>query len=484
MDTEYIDIHCHPSLKPYSKSFKYTPPKRNALDAGRKNSIWHYSPPTVLEKFVNRMVTLTKFTQTDLTALAKAKSKVVIVSLYPFEKHFLSKRLVGWKGLTDLLVNLAASVSQSRIDHVLRHTDYFEDLEDEYSFYLQLHNQVQKLDEVYYTYRLVKNYSEIEANLQCETPNRKIINIVLSIEGGHAFNSGLDMLKDTANPVEIKQNVQEVKNWVHRPLFLTLAHHFYNELCGHARSISIGALKGNQNRGLGTGITPLGFEVIELLLDNTNGRRIPIDVKHMSKDARKSYYGLLDTTYVQENIPVIASHGAANGMRSIVQDDKTDYPERAGQFNDIAINFYDDEFVRIAKSNGIFGIQLDERRIGSPKAIRESKIYFPNKRKQLQKKSVLVWRQIEHVAEVLDSNGLFCWGIQCIGSDFDGIVDPINGFWTAENIKDLGEELLNRAREYLDDNRHKLQSFNQISSEAVVERVLRLNALEFIRRTY
>ena len=292
------------------------------------------------------------------------------------------------------------------------------------------------------------------------------------------------MLKDTANPAEIKQNVQVVKNWEHRPLFLTLAHHFYNELCGHARSISIGALRNNQNRGLGTGITPLGFEVIELLLDNTNGKRIPIDVKHMSKDARKSYYGLLETTYAQENIPVIASHGAANGMRSIVEEDKTDYPERAHHFNNIAINFYDDEFVRIAKSNGIFGIQLDERRIGSPKAIRKSKIYFPNKRKQLQKKSLLVWRQIEHVAEVLDSKGLFCWGIQCIGSDFDGIVDPINGFWTAENIKDLGEELLNRAREYLDDNRHNLQSFNQISSEAVVERVLRLNALEFIRRTY
>lgn len=187
MDTAYIDIHCHPSLKPYSKSFKYTPPKRNELDAGRKNSIWHYSPPTVLEKFVNRMVTLTKFTQTDLTALAKAKSKVVIVSLYPFEKHFLSKRLVGWKGITDLLVNLAASVSQSRIDHILRHTDYFGDLESEYSFYLQLHNQVQKIDEVYYTYRLVKNYLEIEANLQSETPNRKIINIVLSIEGRSCF---------------------------------------------------------------------------------------------------------------------------------------------------------------------------------------------------------------------------------------------------------------------------------------------------------
>lgn len=484
METHYVDLHCHPSLKPYSKSFKYDPTKKNELDAGRKNSIWHYSPPNVLEKFINRLVTLTKFSQTDMTALARAKSKVVIVSLYPFEKHFLSKRIAGWKGLTDVLVNLAASVSQSRIDHVLRHADYFEDLESEYDFYMQLHNQVQKIDGVVYTYRVVKSYAEIETNFNRETDTQKIINILLTIEGGHSFNSGLDMDKNTAKPAEIKENVQKVKNWEHRPLFLTFAHHFYNELCGHARSISIGALRDNQNRGMNTGITPLGFEVIDLLLDNTEGKRIPLDVKHMSKDARKSYYGLLDTQYAHEQIPLIASHGAANGMRSIIETDVTDYPERAVQFNDIDINFYDDEFVRIAKTKGIFGIQLDERRIGSPKAIKKSKIYFPNKRKQLRKKSLLVWRQIEHVAEVLNAEGMFCWGIQSIGSDFDGIVNPIKGFWTAENIKDLGEELINRANDYLKLHRTELENFNRLSAEAIVQRVLRDNAMDFIKANY
>ena len=164
METHYIDIHCHPSLKPYSKSFKYTPQKQNELNPGRKNSIWHYSPPNFLEKFVNRIVTLTKFTQTDMTALAKAKTKVVIVSLYPFEKHFLSRRVWGWKGLTDVLVNLAASISQSRIDYVLSHNNYFDDLISEYEFLLQLDNQVVKLKDTYYTYRIASSFSEIEAN--------------------------------------------------------------------------------------------------------------------------------------------------------------------------------------------------------------------------------------------------------------------------------------------------------------------------------
>ena len=243
-------------------------------------------------------------------------------------------------------------------------------------------------------------------------------------------------------------------------------------------------LKKNQDRGLNSGITELGFKAIDLLLDNTGGKRIPIDVKHLSTASRKAYYNLLDTKYVSEKIPIIASHGACNGKHSIAQWNHTDFPEHEEWFCDIDINFYDSELIRIAKSNGIFGIQLDERRIGSKKAISESKMIFPNKRKQLNKKALLVWRQIQHIAEVLDKEGLFCWGIQSIGSDFDGIVNPINGLWTAENMKDLSEELLNHAENYLLKNLIKLNDFNRINAETIVERVMQDNAMEFIKRNY
>ncbi len=484
METHYVDLHCHPSLKSYSKSYKYNPAKQNVLDPDRKNSIWYYSPPNILEKFINRIMTLTKFTQTDMTSLAKSKSKVVVVALYPFEKHFLSKRIWGWKRLTDVLVNLASSVSQKRIDHVVRHQDYFEDLMAEYDFFKQLENEIQRIEDVVYTYRLVSNYSEIEANIAQSTDTRQIINIITTIEGGHAFNTGLDLNRNTANETSVLENIRKVKGWTHRPLFLTLAHHFYNELCGHASSISVGALRENQSRGLNTGITELGMKAIELLLDNTLGKRIPIDVKHMSTTSRKAYYNLLDTKYADQNIPVIASHGAANGKRSIIQWDKVDFPEMASNFNDIDINFYDSEIIRFAKSKGIMGLQLDERRIGSKKAIQKSKTIFPNRRKQLRKKSLLVWRQIEHAAEVLDKEGLFCWGVQAIGSDFDGIVNPIKGLWTSENIKDLGEELFIHAKLYMEKNKDRLNEFNRISPEHIVERVLHENAMEFIKQNY
>ena len=430
------------------------------------------------------MVTLTKFTQTDMTALAHSGSKVVIVSLYPFEKHFLSKRIFGWKGITDVLVNLAASISQSRIDQVLRHDDYFEDLQSEYDFYQQLENEVHQVDGLYYTYRLVHSYAEIEQNNSQETETKRIINIVLSIEGGHAFNTGLNMDENTADAAEVLENLKRVKAWRHKPAFITFAHHFYNELCGHARSISIGALRDNQNRGLNTDITELGMQVIRELLSTANGPRIPLDIKHMSTASRKTYYNLLDTEFTDEKIPVIASHGAVNGYRSIVEWDQSDYPDKAQYFNNIDINFYDEELIRIGNSNGMFGIQLDERRIGSKKAINASKIYFPNKRKQLKKKSLLVWRQVEYIAVVLNKEGLFCWGIQAIGSDFDGIVNPIKGLWTAENIKDLGEEMVHHAAYFLSTHRDELKDFNRISAETIVERVLHGNAMEFLQHHF
>lgn len=483
MKPSYIDLHCHPSLKPYGKSFKYQPPKQNHLNSGRKNSIWHYSPPNFLERQVSRLLTLTKFTQTDITTLAKANCNITVMSLYPFEKHFLKDKMLGFKFVSDILVNLAAGVSQKRIDNLRNHNSYFQDLVDEYNYYMQLHNMAQIIDGITYTYRLVNNYADIQNNINSSTNTRKIISLVNSIEGAHAFETGLHRDKNTANEATVLKNIETVKNWEYKPFFITLAHHFYNEICGHARSISIGLIKKQQNRGLNSDITELGFKVIDILLDNSQGKRMLIDVKHMSTASRKTYYQLLETKYANENIPIIVSHGALNGKRSIVEWDKIDL-KLSKEFSDIDINFYDAEIVRIAKSNGIFGLQLDERRIGSKKAIRSSRIYWPSKKRRSRNKSTLIWNQVQHIAELLDKNGLFSWGTVAIGSDFDGIINPIKGLWTAENIADIKPYLVEKAEEYLKENSSKLQAQNQISAQEIIDRLLFVNANEFLKHNF
>lgn len=483
MGNSYIDLHCHPSLKPFGKSFKYEPQKLNNLNSGRKNSIWHYSPPNFLERQVNRVITLTKFTQTDMTALARANCTIVVISLYPFEKHFLKDKILGLKGISDLLVNLAAGVSQKRIDNLRNHNSYFQDLNDEYNYYMQLHNYAQVIKGVTFTYRMVRNYADISNNLNSSTSDRRIISLVPTIEGAHAFETGLEKDVNTADEVTVLNNIETVKNWEHKPLFITLAHHFYNEICGHARSINIGAIKDNQNRGLDTGVTELGFKVIDKLLDNSNNKRILIDIKHMSKASRATFYNLLDTTYVDEQIPIIVSHGAANGRRSI-EEPNISSGEQSQYFREDGINFYDSEILRIAKSKGIFGLQLDERRIANKKAVQSSRIYWPSRKRMYRNKSDLVWRQIRHVAELPDRNGLFCWETMAIGSDFDGIVNPIKGLWTAENLEDIKPFLIEKAENYLNVHKLQLQPQNQISANDIINRVLFINANEFLQRNF
>lgn len=483
MEPSYIDLHCHPALKPYSKSFKYNPQKQNVLDANRKNSIWHYSPPNFLERQVNKLLTLTKFTQVDFTALAKANCDVVVVSLYPFEKHFLNKRLIGFKFMSDILVNLAAGISHKRVDYIRSHNSYFEDLNDEYNYYLQLNNFAQKINNIHYTYRLTKNYSDIITNRSQSSANRKIISIIPTIEGAHAFETGLDKNKNTANPTVVINNITTVKQWMYPPLFITLAHHFYNEICGHARSITIGLIKDNQTRGLNTDITELGWNVIKTLLDNTNGKRILIDVKHMSVTARQSYYNFLETNYTNNNIPIIVSHGGVNGKRSIEQQTISDY-DKDGNFMTADINFFDSEIIKIAKSNGLFGIQLDQRRIGSKSAIARSKVYFPSNKTRLKRKTLLIWRQVKHCALVINSQNLYCWSTVAIGSDFDGIINPMKGIWTSENIKDIKEHLIYHANNFLKDYAEDLLEINKISAKEIVERVLFINITQFLEKNY
>jgi len=483
MSDSYIDLHCHPSLKPYGKSFKYKPPKQNRLNRDRKNSIWHYSPPNLLERQVNKLLTLTKFTQTDLTALAKANCNIVVISLYPFEKHFLKDKILGFKFISDILVNLAAGVSQKRIDNLRNHNSYFQDLKDEYDYYMQLHNMAQIIDGITFTYRMVNSYADIKKNISASSSNRKVISLVPTIEGGHAFETGLDRDKNTADEATVLNNIETVKNWEHKPFFITLAHHFYNEICGHARSINIGLIKKQQNRGLDNDISDLGFKVIDRLLDNTQGKRILIDVKHMSTASRKTYYQLLETKYASEHIPIIVSHGAVNGKRSIVEWEKSD-SKLSKEFSDVDINFYDSEILRIAKSKGIFGLQLDERRIGSKSAVKSSRIYWPNKKRRYKNKSELIWNQVQQIAEILDKNNLFCWETAAIGSDFDGIINPIKGLWTAENIKDIELYLVEKAEDYLEKNKLNLQPKNQISASEIIDRLLFINADTFLKRNF
>ena len=309
----YIDLHVHPSLKPFGKSFAKNPIGQNTPRRRSSNSIWHYNPPSVIDKAFNIVSSLTKFSQADMTTLCYGDATVAFVSLYPLEKGFvLGKPGSGFGG--DILKDLIMGIGRERIDYLQKMPDYFTDLELAYEYYKQLDGRVIQLEGEKCRYKIVSHFDEIVLD---SVDPVKTIYLILTIEGASVFNTGLELMNRKLDKDEVRRNIKKVKNWEHRLFFLGMAHHFYNELCGHAQSLhGIPAWSGNQKNGMNTGFTPFGIEVLHKLLDNTDGKRILIDIKHFSVKSRKEYYDILDNDYRSENIPLIVSHGAVNGLRS------------------------------------------------------------------------------------------------------------------------------------------------------------------------
>lgn len=479
METPFIDLHIHPAMKPMGKSFNRNPGINNR-NKNSTDSIWYYDPPTRLDKLANITTSMTKFRQSDFTTLAKGGAEIVCVVLGGPEKGFVMNRL-GTRLPGDVMLNLITGLGKKRIDHIQSMPDYFTDLEREYSYYSQLDNHRVQIDGKWHRYNIISRFNEISENYD---PEVKTISVILTLEGLHAFNSGLQRMGRQVNEDEVLANVAKVKQWDNRMFFIGLAHHFGNEMVGHARSLNgIAAKFCDQSEGLNEGFSSVGWKVVHALLDDTNGRRILIDLKHLSVKARNEYYNFLKEEHSDEVIPLIVSHGAVNGLRSFmekVEDDKYNF----GKFQPDDINFFDDEIIRVATSGGLFGIQFDERRVASDSELKKNNLNL-NRRKMLFYQSKLVWNQIQHIAVVLDSKDQFAWGIQCIGSDNDGLVNPLNGYWTSEDMPLFDSYLEKHAYNFISSPQSEtLKDYNRLNASEIVERFMRGNAFHFLKKNF
>ena len=100
-------------------------------------------------------------------------------------------------------------------------------------------------------------------------------------------------------------------------------------------------------------------------------------------------------------------------------------------------------------------------------------------------RSELLWKQVQYIAELLDDKGLYAWGNMAIGSDYDGLVDPLNSFWSAEQYDDLASFLERHAYNYFKEHAGRIKnSFNKISADEVVNNIFRDNGWKFLKRWF
>lgn len=475
----YIDFHCHPALKPFGKSFRSIPVGLQRPHRSNKTSLWYYDPPNLADKLLNYTARLTKFSQANGQSLVKGGVSVICASLYPLEKGFVNNAIKS-DVLSDLLLDLATGLGKARIDYLQQMDDYFGDLLLEYAFYRQQNGRIINLPEGRFCYRLVRDYSEIENYRKADSTAPQTICVILSIEGLHVLNTGLDT---DPRPDEVLRRLREIKQWEYPPFFITVAHHFWNHICGHAPSLT-GIVKRStdQSKGLNTGITPLGKQVLTAMLSDQQGPVILPDLKHMSVRAREALYALRESGELgNRDFPLLISHGACNGLKSF-QDPNPGGLQTSELLNPATINFFDEEIIRLAQSDGLIGLQLDERRIASQQTLQQiSRSLYRNK--IMHYRSELLWRQIQHIAQTLDRAGLFAWNCMAIGSDFDGIIDSLNGFWTAEELPYLADFTERHAYNYLKTAAWTVPE-NRINADEVIQRVFAENGLRFLKNHF
>lgn len=468
-----IDIHVHSTLKPYGKSM------RNILNPKRYGNaacIWSEDRVSDWEDKQEDVLGLVRYRQADCNSLDNGQVAIAFVSLYPTEIGFVAFNGHKPTWLETLMGHLASSFGTKRIRHLQGkvgppYYHYFPDLELEYAFLKLLNDKTP--NNLNKSYHLMRHGRDYDANAN--------INIVVSIEGAHVFCDGRD-IDQPANWANAGANITAVKKWDHPPFYISLGHHFYNAVCTHAMSLtgipgkqldqSIGMRERNvaKSDGYPDGFTVLGIQVVQLLLrKNANERRILIDVKHMSVNSRNQYYQMLDTTFAGEDIPVICSHGGIDLF----------YP--------FDVNMSWTDIQRIYDSSGLMGIELDERILGKFK--NPANDYINNSARPVtaaELDAYYVWRQIEKIAEYAFQNGHDDnpWKCLCLGSDYDGLINPLDSFRRADQLPMLYELLLQHANRYFSSGRNMIPASAEFSPERIVEMFMYENARVFLEKYY
>ncbi len=172
----------------------------------------------------------------------------------------------------------------------------------------------------------------------------------------------------------------------------------------------------------------------------------------MSPKARSEFYEILENDYRGEELPIIHSHGAVNGIKTLKESaknnscyalDKNSFVSRWG------INLTDEDIEKTFKSNGLIGVLLHEGRVPGQ--------LFKDEKKKLDKNDVqgledlyqkLLWTNILHIVRVqkdyttsqhIDRDP---WEGLAIGSDYDGIVDPFDDYEGIKDYNELREEMI------------------------------------------
>jgi hypothetical protein len=411
--------------------------------------------------------------------------------------------------LRQLVQMLVMRYPLSRIRHMMSDKfDYWDEFLREYNFMLRGDGQTHTVtvehvrdgkplrERVDGNVTIARGAAHLESLL--DSPGEQVA-LVLTIEGGHTFSIAPD--ERVHSEEVILSRIAQLKTLAHPIFFVTVAHHFDNGFCGHAHSIPDAAqLVMDQRPRMGQGFEragDLGMKIVRALLSldpqlmPTGEARILIDCKHMSPLARKEYYAeIVDPVNAaragwsaaqQEaypEIPVIFSHAAYSGMATLDEqirraDQETDN-SHIGDFYAWGINLCDEDVRAVHRTGGLIGLVFERRIAGVKPGQKIPRDLWP---KVLVRQLLAVVDVIYHDERLDEAQRRTIWDCICIGSDYDGFIDPVACYPTAMDLPAFAEDLRRELR-----SAAHTRSIAQLGVDNLVEKICWQNAERFTRR--
>jgi microsomal dipeptidase-like Zn-dependent dipeptidase len=504
----FFDFHLHPSLKPQMSSPANFPSPWEII----KLSFAH---PNIVTELLKRCGGINEVvdSQASLTQLIEGNVNLIAIALHPPETAMMN----------DSLIRKIAAEEQTNYINLARISDigsgniYFRMVNEE------LNNLKTHLSNNGKNLKLIKNISEYNA------ADSNTIHAVLNAEGPHAFygdRKGKDIV-DIIADFWVNFDAFTAAN---RIFAMNIAHLQDNDFCNHAYGIQI--FKPKPFFPGRTGITPYGYR----LLEKMKQKNILVDIKHTSLHARNQLY---EYRHNDDTWPIVCTHA---GLTGIKKEERGNYFLSTGStagylrvkhykpngylsgtsFNPCSINLYDEDVKEVVTSAGMIGLSLDQRILGTPdeemmtpnymEEIFEEEIISPGEKSffkisgSADQDTVLktehistedrqnyprfharhFLNQVFHLFNICDTPPLFNKGLMarriCIGSDFDGMINPIDCCPDVTAYSSFKDYLLENFEAWEAEAGMNISGF--ITPQELLDNIFYQNAVDFLGEWY
>ncbi len=468
----FFDFHLHPTLKTL---FSHNNPAKNQTKISPYAKIDTRKIPFILRWCTELDFILSS--QSNLDQLFRNDVKLFGFPLFIPDTALMDNAMVKKSSKTDM----KEYIQKEQLDKLIKKNPFKNLIEDDLPTLLDSSkfNQANRKINV-----LKKKSDYVESD-----PNT--INVFFTIEGLHTLCNKPNKFDEQI----IKANLQKLLDQF--PVFATtLTHLQQSAVCNHAYGIQF--INDDRFLPTGLGIKQLGYKMIEHLIKKDilidvkhmsllSRRQLYNYLNHMGHNVPVicTHAGLTGISY--EDIHQYVGRRPWRSKSKKVYKIKTSKPAKYGLsprpgFNLNSLNLFDEDVIFILKSGGMIGLSLDKRILGFSEfendtssretfpfndeyvSDKEIASYFPKKTKfkigaKVHNANSLSWdeikdggiveprlaeyhltyfmQQILHIIVVAQNNG---YSVNktlkqiCLGSDFDGVINPI---WTCDSTDEL-----------------------------------------------